>query len=603
MIQKSIPMILMLASILSAAEESAIQDTSKSLIFKVFSLDKEMAGEYEKGYIWDRMFRRREFHKPVNFIPLEMRYGFGYNAGSGLFGLGRLKSSWISYESDVTKFSGGNFSARMGHQLDLDILKTNLAYYWFGNSWLDMHTGINLRYSKLFSPPTVPLEWTASNASWSEGLKFTGKMYEIGWSQSLMVQWFESWFTTYRYTHGIAFSQFYAGDNSPSGYGPSQSFTMGARMILDSGLANRFAVGLDLKYTNTNIKHIKDSKNVTPITGFKIQTLGIYATASIFFGGKKTKGDTGKMHYYRKEYINATRILKEFVDEYPNHANIHRAKKLIVESERKIPYQLIREGMSFDERGMTERAVERYIRAKSLADTLLGGVINERMREIAYREVEKAEAWMNQGYGDTAIAHVTMVSGWYPEIRAHVKRLKITNLMNQGEQLYKVGLNNRALSYFNQALEMDPFLISEIATYKYRISSDLLTMADSLKDLNSLRFVVYALEETKSLTGDLSKTNARILDELKLKILALEDFKTRKKIDEIFNAEKQKKETHESIELGMTISQVENIMGRPSEIVSKGYEQRNQLWIYRYENGTEIYLTFINYELFRIEEG
>jgi len=247
--------------------------------------------------------------------------------------------------------------------------------------------------------------------------------------------------------------------------------------------------------------------------------------------------------------------------------------------------------------------VEKYIRAKSLADTLLGGVINERMREIAYREVEKAEAWMNQGYGDTAIAHITMVSGWYPEIRAHVKRLKITNLMNQGEQLYKVGLNNRALSYFNQALEMDPFLISEIATYKYRIASDLLTMADSLKDLNSLRFVVYALEETKSLTGGLSKTNARILDELKLKILALEDFKTRKKIDEILNAEKQKKETHKSIELGMTISQVENIMGRPSEILSKGYEQKNQFWIYRYENGTEIYLTFINYKLFRIEEA
>jgi hypothetical protein len=53
----------------------------------------------------------------------------------------------------------------------------------------------------------------------------------------------------------------------------------------------------------------------------------------------------------------------------------------------------------------------------------------------------------------------------------------------------------------------------------------------------------------------------------------------------------------------MTISQVENIMGRPSEILSKGYEQKNQFWIYRYENGTEIYLTFINYKLFRIEEA
>ena len=32
-----------------------------------------------------------------------------------------------------------------------------------------------------------------------------------------------------------------------------------------------------------------------------------------------------------------------------------------------------------------------YIRAKSLADNLLIGVIDERLREIAYQEVERAE--------------------------------------------------------------------------------------------------------------------------------------------------------------------------------------------------------------------
>ncbi|MEA1882576.1 MAG: hypothetical protein U9N31_09285 [Candidatus Marinimicrobia bacterium] len=602
MIRKSILIIPLIVTFLFASEDSAVQDTSKSLIFRVFSLDEEMRGDHEKGYILDRIFRRREFHHPVNFIPMEIRYGFGYNAGGGLLGLGSLQSSWMSYESDVTKFKGGSFTSRLGHQLDLDILKTNLAYYWFGNSWLDMHTGINLRYSKLLIPPTVPLEWSASNASWPAGAKFTGEMIEIAWSQSLMLQWFESWYTTYRYTYGIAFSEFYGGDSSPTGYGPSQSFTMGARLILDSGMANRFAVGVDLKYSHSEIKHIKDPKDVTPISKFTIQTAGIYATASVFFGGRKTKGDTGKMHYYRKDYISAKRLLEEFVDEHPKHANIHRAKKLIVESERKIPYQLMREGMSFDERGMTERAVEKYIRARTMADTLLAGVIDERLREIAFREIEKAEVWLNKGYGDTAIAHVTMVSGWYPEIGSHVKRFKITNLMNQGVLLYKIGLNNRAMAYFNQALEMDPGLISEIAAYKYRIASDLLTMADSLKDLNSLRFVVYALEETKRLTGGLNKTNTRILNELKSKLLAQDEFKSRQKIDEFIRSEKEEKEVQKPIELGMTISQVEDIMGRPFEIVVNGSEQKDQLWIYRYENGAEIYLTFSNYKLFRIEE-
>ena len=586
----------------STAQETIVQDTTKSLLFKLFPIEEGMSGKNEKGYVWDRIFRRREFHNPVNFIPMELRYGFGYNAGGGFLGLGDLKSSWMSYESDVPDFGGGGFSSRLSQQFDLDILKTNLAYYWFGNSWLDMHTGINLRYSDLLSPADIPDDWIISKSSWIANTQFSGKMFEVAWSQSLMLQWFESWYTTYRYTYGIAFSEIYSAKNSPTGYGPSQSFTMGARIIVDPGMTNRFAVGVDLKYTHTNINKIKDSKDLTPINNFTIQTAGIYATASVFFGGRKTKGDTGKMHYYRRDFIAAKRILEEFVDENPNHANVNRAKKLIVKSELNIPIQLMQEGMSFDERGMLERAVEKYIRAKSMADSSLSIVIEDQLRIIALREVEKAEGWLNRGFGDSAIAHVTMVSGWYPQINHHLKRFQITHLLNQGENLYRIGLNDRALGRFDKALEMDPGLAFEIAAYKHQIASDLLPMADSLKDLNSLRFIVYALERTKQLTGGLNKANTQILNELKLKLSAQEEFATRLKIDAILRSEKEKKESHNPIELGMSITQVEDIMGSPSEIVSNGSERRDQLWIYRYENGAEVYLTFTNYKLFRIEE-
>ena len=587
----------------STAQETIVQDTTKSLLFRLFPIEEGMSSDNEKGYVWDRIFRRREFHNPVNFIPMELRYGFGYNAGGGFLGLGNLKSSWMSYElDDVPDFGGGGFSSRLSQQFDLDILKTNLAYYWFGNSWLDMHTGINLRYSDLLSPADIPDDWIISKSSWIANTQFSGKMFEVAWSQSLMLQWFESWYTTYRYTYGIAFSELYSAKDSPTGYGPSQSFTMGARIIIDPGMTNRFAVGVDLKYTHTNINKINDSKDITPINNFTIQTAGIYATASVFFGGRKTKGDTGKMHYYRRDFIAAKRILEEFVDENPKHANVHRAKKLIVESERKIPYQLMREGMSFDERGMLERAVEKYIRAKSMADSSLSIVIEDQLRIISLREVEKAEGWLNRGFGDSAITHVTMVSGWYPQINHHLKRFQITHLLNQGENLYRIGLNDRALARFDKALEMDPGLAFEIAAYKHQIASDLLTMADSLKDLNSLRFIVYALERTKQLTGGLNKTNTRILNELTLKLSAQDEFETRLNIDAILRAEKEKREAHNPIELGMSIAQVEDIMGSPSEIVSNGSERRDQLWIYRYENGAEVYLTFTNYKLFRIEE-
>ena len=127
-----------------AYEPVSAQDTSKSLIFKIFSLDDIDSRKYEKGYIIDRIFRRREFHKPVNFIPIEIRYGFGYNIGGGFLGLGNLKSNWMSYESDVNKFDGGEMVSRLGHQLDLDILKTNFAYIGLGTvGWICIRESIS----------------------------------------------------------------------------------------------------------------------------------------------------------------------------------------------------------------------------------------------------------------------------------------------------------------------------------------------------------------------------------------------------------------------------------------------------------------------------
>ena len=174
--------------------------------------------------------------------------------------------------------------------------------------------------------------------------------------------------------------------------------------------------------------------------------------------------------------------------------------------------------------------------------------------------------------------------------------------MNKGEELYKLGLSDRALRYFDEALALDPGLTFEIATYKHRIAVDLLTMADQMKELNSLKFVVYALEETKRLTGGLSKTNMRILDELKQKLAAKDNYEMRQKINQILNEKKKQKESEKFIEVGMTLSEVEEIMGKPSEIISEGKDLQNQLWIYRYVDDNKVYLTFTKFKLFRIEE-
>ena len=71
--------------------------------------------------------------------------------------------------------------------------------------------------------------------------------------------------------------------------------------------------------------------------------------------------------------------------------------------------------------------------AKTLADNLLKDVIDERLREIAFKEVEKSEILLNNGFGDSAVSHISYVAGWYPEISHDVKRISVGYIMDKGE--------------------------------------------------------------------------------------------------------------------------------------------------------------------------
>jgi len=195
-----------------------------------------------------------------------------------------------------------------------------------------------------------------------------------------------------------------------------------------------------------------------------------------------------------------------------------------------------------------------------------------------------------------------MATSWYPELSHHVDRFKVYNFMTKGEQLYKIGLYDRALKYFNAAQKINPMLDFEIATHKFRIASDLLVTADTLRDLNSLKFVIFALEETQRLTGSLSPANFKTLDLLKKKMLAQEEYKLRKEIDIRLKKDKINMSKKKPIYVGMMISEVESIMGKPLEVINDNNSRSNQLWIYEYQDKSKVILTFTNYKLIKIED-
>ena len=595
----------------------AAQDSTKSYLWGLIKIRPEKKIEYEDGYWRDRIFRSREFHEPIHFIPFEVRYGFGYNGGSGIAGL-EIDNDFMLYDSTVTEFEGGDFSSRIGHQLDIDLLKTNLSYYLLKKSWLNMHTGINIRYANVFLPPDLPVEeWGNANTGWNPGaMKFAPKIWEYSLSQSMMLQWFDLWYLNLRFSYGIATATFYQNEDkedlsNPTGWGPSSSIAGGIRIILKQTAAgtrqNQFTFGLDIKHSYSKISRINDPDDVTPISNFYLSNFGVFATFSAFYGGSKTMGTVGKQYYFRKDYKQAVEHLSAFVERYPEHANLYRAKYLIKESERKLPKQLLKEGQKFEERNLTDQALKKYLQARILADSSFKPLVEDHIRKIAEAGLLEAERILHSGEGEKAVEMVKEITQYFAEAERRIPEYQAYHLFYQAKKATRYGFYANAMDLLEKAEKRDPSLRYEIDMVRNEIAGALVGDANKITDLSSINLAIQYLEQAKEISGTLGRENERILAELKEKLDLKETIVLQSKIDARMLQERKEMETQTqipSIQIGMNNSQVKEIMGEPREIIQQISNDGadHQLWKYRFEGRRPVELSFIDYILFRIEE-
>ena len=61
----------------SLISQSLLKEKPKKLLWGLISID--INSEYEKGYWFDKWFRSREFSAPITYMPIEIRYGLGFN--------------------------------------------------------------------------------------------------------------------------------------------------------------------------------------------------------------------------------------------------------------------------------------------------------------------------------------------------------------------------------------------------------------------------------------------------------------------------------------------------------------------------------------------
>ena len=599
-------------------------DEVKSYLWGLIQINPRQDIERKPGYWKNQILHRREFHAPITFAPVEIRYGAFFYGGGGKDG-DQIKSNWIEYEESVANFTGGSLAARLGHQLDIDFIKMNLFYYFINASWLDMQTGLNFRYSSLLIPGLIDntTSWGSVNPNWDPGnIRFAPRVLTFGISHTTMFQWFEPWYIDTRFTYGLSTAKFYMDNKdqllaTPSAYGPSMSVSFGPRLIINMGkfmgggksdqsLKNRFSVGVDLRYAYTKLNTINDPDNITPINKIHLQDFGIHLTFSVLYGGTLTLGDQAKEYYYRGDFVNASKYFNTFLENYPDHTNRVRAEKYLAECKEKIPIQLYKEGIEFELNGLGNKAIDRFLDARKRADKKTREMIQEKLNHLAILEIERAEKLSSKGRIDEAIRLMEKIAHFSPEAKLKIPYFEARKSIQEAEKALKFGFYSKSLELLDQAVSKDKSLEFEASTLRYQVATHLVEIANTVTSPNELRSAIQLLTDASELTGGLGEKNEKILNDLIEKFNADQEREMKSRIDnrmEEVRLRSTKTKTTPPVSIGMTVPDIQSLLGSPKDIIKRNNKDGSsyQLWIYPLEEGGELHLSFKDYILFKIE--
>ena len=585
----------------------------KKILWGLIKIPKD--DKFQKEPIYDRIFRSREFATPINYMPIEIRYGIGVNgklSGSTASPSAKDLDNWIWFDSEVEPLNQ-SIENIVGTSLDVDIGMINIPNLIMKTSWMNVLTGFNYRSSSIIAPKEIPADWKTGTTIETNKIRFKPEVSEYLITNSFQWQPFNSWYLNFRYSYGLAFSKFYYDDDlesindSPEGTGTSMNVGIGFRYIIDPGKVNRFSIGVDIRHSYTKINSIDDPSNLTPINRFDLANYGIYFSLSTFYGGGKTVGDEAKDIYYSNDYLTAKSKFTDFINNYPTHSNKYRAIKFIEECNRKIPYQIMEQGIYFDDMGDSDKALDKYIKARSRVmtnDTLILESLNFRINEIARKWLNSAELLLDRGFYKDALNLVQKVSLFYSVEDKLINKFKSFVVLSEGKKLQSILILGKAMEKYSEALKLNVDLESNVKALQYQAGIQLVELANQVDAFDEVILAVQSLEEAKLLSSAIGSRNDKLLKDLKEKLGSYSNYKT----DMIIDYEMSKARYLQAIArsprltIGMTLPLVEELLGKPHEIIiSETTEQKEQLWVY-FLKDKKLELSFKDFILFKIEK-
>ena len=281
--------------------------------------------------------------------------------------------------------------------------------------------------------------------------------------------------------------------------------------------------------------------------------------------------------------------------------------KYIAECNRKIPYQILDQGLVFDDLGNSEKALEKYLVARSRImgdDTLISEALNFRIDEISRKWMNSAEILLDKGLYKDALSLVKKVAKFSDIGSQHLDRFRSYVIFAEGEKLQSILILGKAMEKYSKALELNSKLGPKVFALQYQAGIQLVELADKVDEPDEIILAIQSLKEAKELYSDIGSRNEKLLKDLDSKLKRFNDYKS----DIIINQKMSQARYLQAIArssrltIGMTLPLIEELLGTPHEIViSDKKKEKQQLWIYNLKD-KQLHLSFKDFILFRIEE-
>ena len=556
-------------------------------------------------------FNQMIFREPVYLIPYDLKIGFFNYGGPGYFenvmnGNFNLDSNPIILDNqDINNDFIASSEFRTGYFIELDIMKYNLLEKIYHQNLSDFHIGFGLRYSNMLSNPKAPIYFDEDDNRNDKGYRFRPLILDGFFNISSIVQYSPKFYLYGYYSFGLSYASIYESlsqERYINGSGFNENFSLGYKYIINqNSLPYNHVVGLELRFGRTYIDKVYDSEDVTPIIGMDINSAGLFATFGTLFGGQNTKADEAYSMMLNEDYIGAVIKFKQFLNIYNHEFRYDKAKRMLNFCYTQIPYQYFDKAVVFFNETKHNQALLNFNKAEQTADSDLILEIESYKRDIAKYIIEETDNNLHKVAFSQSINQLNKARKISPYLWAKSDRVEAKILILKGDILKNLNNYFYAIDYYQEALELDPSLFTEVNNKYTELVISIIKDINDTSHPNELKLATEYLKMIIKLKPQYSDNLNKFIIQIDQKLKNYDYSITKaglKKYVEDKKKQKYNRLLDKEINLGMSMHAVEIIMGTPNTIVlENGYE----LWIYEIEESISTYF-FKNYFLMKIDK-